>query len=217
MSQSFGVGLWEEFREADLGAIEEFFFSHGSGATHEICPMAQRELWGWLKARGYEAIEHSNVMYLPMTEWVEGAVTDPADVTVRLVGAAEAELWQRTACAGWSEMVGFEEEMKSLVRIMTQRDDALLLLAEIDGIAAGTAAFSVRDGVAEMAGASTVPEWRKRGAQTALILARLRAARESGCDLVAIAAEPGSASQQNAERFGFRVAYTRTKWFRPVG
>jgi hypothetical protein len=25
-------------------------------------------------------------------------------------------------------------------------------------------------------------------------------------------AQPGSASQRNAERHGFRIAYTRTKW-----
>jgi hypothetical protein len=27
-----------------------------------------------------------------------------------------------------------------------------------------------------------------------------------------MAAEPGSASQRNAERHGFRIAYTRVKW-----
>jgi hypothetical protein len=27
---------------------------------------------------------------------------------------------------------------------------------------------------------------------------------------------PGSASQRNAERHGFRIAYTRTKWQKPA-
>ena len=33
-----------------------------------------------------------------------------------------------------------------------------------------------------------------------------------GCDLAMMVAETGSNSQRNAERKGFRVAYTRLKW-----
>jgi GNAT superfamily N-acetyltransferase len=67
-------------------------------------------------------------------------------------------------------------------------------------------------GVALLAGASTVPEGRGKGAQHALLEARLRFAREHGCDLAVINTAPGSASQRNAERHGFRIAYTRIKW-----
>jgi hypothetical protein len=35
---------------------------------------------------------------------------------------------------------------------------------------------------------------------------------ESGCDLAMMGAQPGSASQRNGERQGFRIAYTRIKW-----
>jgi len=40
----------------------------------------------------------------------------------------------------------------------------------------------------------------------------LRYAAEKGCDIAMMCALPGSASQRNAERQGFRVAYTRIKW-----
>lgn len=40
----------------------------------------------------------------------------------------------------------------------------------------------------------------------------LRFAAEQGCDLAMMGAAPGSASQRNAERQGFRIAYTRIKW-----
>ena len=60
--------------------------------------------------------------------------------------------------------------------------------------------------------ASTVPEGRKQGAQLALLDARLRYAAEHGCELAMMGALPGSASQRNAERQGFRIAYTRIKW-----
>jgi hypothetical protein len=53
---------------------------------------------------------------------------------------------------------------------------------------------------------------RRRGLQGALLEARMRYAQEHGCDLAMMVAEAGSESQRNAERQGFRVAYTRMKW-----
>ncbi len=72
--------------------------------------------------------------------------------------------------------------------------------------------MSIHEGVALLAGASTVPEARRRGAQLALLDARLAYAAERGCDIAMMCAQPGSASQRNAERQGFRIAYTRIKW-----
>ena len=40
----------------------------------------------------------------------------------------------------------------------------------------------------------------------------MRYAFDHGCDLAMMVAEAGSNSQRNAERKGFQVAYTRTKW-----
>ncbi|MEP7347030.1 MAG: hypothetical protein ABI877_17295, partial [Gemmatimonadaceae bacterium] len=73
-------------------------------------------------------------------------------------------------------------------------------------------ALSMYEGVGLMAGASTVPAARKQGAQLALLEHRLRFAADAGCDLAMMCALPGSASQRNAERHGFRIAYTRIKW-----
>jgi hypothetical protein len=53
---------------------------------------------------------------------------------------------------------------------------------------------------------------RRRGLQAALLHERLRYAFDHGCDLAMMVAEAGSESQRNAERRGFRIAYTRTKW-----
>ncbi len=73
-------------------------------------------------------------------------------------------------------------------------------------------ALLIHESVALLAGASTIPEGRKQGAQLALLESRLRYAAEQGCDIAMMCALPGSASQRNAERQGFRIAYTRIKW-----
>jgi len=84
----------------------------------------------------------------------------------------------------------------------------------VDGRPIASAALCFCGGVALFAGACTIPEGRRQGAQLALLETRLRYAAERGCDVAMMCAEPGSASQRNAERHGFRIAYTRTKWQR---
>ena len=89
---------------------------------------------------------------------------------------------------------------------------AHLYLAELDGRPVATAAMRMHEGVALMAGASTIPSARGRGAQLALLERRLHDAGENACNLAMMGALPGSISQRNAERHGFRIAYTRIKW-----
>jgi GNAT superfamily N-acetyltransferase len=85
-------------------------------------------------------------------------------------------------------------------------------IVEKDGKVIATAGLVMHDRVALLAGASTIPEARGQGAQRVVLGARLRHAAEAGCDLAMMVAEPGSSSQRNAERNGFRIAYTRARW-----
>ena len=66
-------------------------------------------------------------------------------------------------------------------------------------------------------GAATAPAHRRRGIQTALLAARLADAAAAGCDVAAIVTQPGSKSQQNAQRQGFDLLYTRAVLVRPEG
>lgn len=74
--------------------------------------------------------------------------------------------------------------------------------------------MSIHRGVASLGGAGTLPEFRNRGVQTALILARLEVAAESGCDLAMVATGLDTVSQRNVERRGFQMVYRRSKLIR---
>ena len=69
--------------------------------------------------------------------------------------------------------------------------------------------------------ASTRPGYRRRGAQTALLAARIDAARDAGAVLLAtetgerVPGEPDQ-SHRNIVRAGFREAYLRANWRSPV-
>ena len=102
--------------------------------------------------------------------------------------------------------------MFDLGKVIALKNGSTTFLAEVDGTPAAAGALNISEGAALLAGAATVPEARRNGAQMALLNARLAFARDQGCDLAMMCAAPGSTSQRNAERNGFRIAYTRVKW-----
>jgi GNAT superfamily N-acetyltransferase len=139
----------------------------------------------------------------------------PAGIDIRVIGPDEASLWTEVNARGWThEHPEFEEFMKQIGALLTAREGSACFLATIDGVPAAAGALSLHNGVALFAGASTVPEQRRRGLQSALLQARMAFARGHGCDLAMMVAEPGSNSQRNAQRQSFQIAYTRTKWQR---
>lgn len=91
----------------------------------------------------------------------------------------------------------------------------LLFLARSGGVPAGAAAIRVHAGVAQMCGAATLPAFRRRGVQTALVQRRLMVAAERGAELCVMTTQPGSRSMQNACRQGFSLLYARNVLARP--
>ena len=208
LTQTFGLGIAEPATAAALDEIEHFFKSRRSDVFHEVSPMAGIDLAGTLATRGYRPIELSSVLYQPIDGWQARAVT-PA-VTVRAADEGEADLYARLAARGWSESPEVQPFLEGLARLSLEC--ATCFVAEIGGTPIAAGAVFLHEGVGLLAGASTVPEGRRQGAQLALLDARLQFAVAKGCDLAMMCAAPGSASQRNAERNGFRIAYTRVKW-----
>ena len=208
ITQTFGLGIHEPATDKDLDAIERFFTSRGSAVFHETCPLAGVELFAKLAQRGYRPCELSTVLFQPIDLSARGA--DASGLTVRTVGKDEAALYGKISAQGWSEHPEFMPYIEGFATLSVAV--ATCFVAERDGQPIATAAMFMHDGIALMAGASTVPSGRRQGAQNALLDARLRHATSHGCNLAMMVAGPGSASQRNAERQGFRIAYTRTKW-----
>ena len=208
ITQTFGLGMHQRPADHDLDAIERFFTSRGSAVFHEVSPHAGVEVLAMLAGRGYKPVELSNVMFQPIDDATRRSVNPK--LSVRPVDRSEADWYGSVAARGWSEMPDVLRFISGFAR--SSVECATCFVAELDGQAIATAALFMHGGVALLAGASTVPEGRRNGAQLALLDTRLRTAASQGCDLAMMVATPGSASQRNAERNGFRVAYTRTKW-----
>jgi ribosomal protein S18 acetylase RimI-like enzyme len=88
---------------------------------------------------------------------------------------------------------------------------ALAFVASVDGklVACGTGLVIPQHRVFALCGAGTLAEFRGRGLQTALLRARMAVAAGAGCEYAVVVTQGGSASQRNAERLGFGVAYSK--------
>ena len=91
------------------------------------------------------------------------------------------------------------------------------LVARVGGEVVGGAGSDSSHGITSLFGTSVLPAYRRRGIQQALIQARLLHGRGRGCPLATIQSRPGSATERNAARLGFHVAYTRLVLCRPAG
>ena len=210
ITQAFGIGIFEELSTGTLDTIERFFGDRGAKVDLEVSPLVGVDALNLLCGREYRPIEISNVMIRSVERPEDG---DRGNIRVRLISPEEADLWTEVSARGWShEHPELREFVLQFGALSAAREQSLNFLGEVDGQPGAAGSLWVHAGVAVFAGAATIPELRKRGLQSALLEERMRYASEHGCDLAMMVAEAGSNSQRNAERKGFQVAYTRTKW-----
>lgn len=215
VTQAFALGLNGPVTEADMARMEEFYRAHGSPVNIETCPLADPSLLKLLNDRGYRPIEYSNVFTRELTTGDSRAWPDrTSEVRVRRPAEDEAESYSLVVAKSFFENAEISPEFLGVFTSCFYAAGAFFFTAEVDGVPAGGGMMSIHQGVASLGGTGTLPEYRNRGVQKALLLARLAVAVENGCDLAMVATQPGSGSQRNCERQGFQVVYTRTKFLK---
>jgi GNAT superfamily N-acetyltransferase len=219
VTQAEGLGLNGPVSEEDIERMEKFYRSRGSAVFIEVCPMADPSFIEMLGKRGYRVIEFSNMLIREIDP--HGKFPQPSPgMSIRPAEAAEFRLFAETVSRGFADHFEPTEDLIDTIQQFFSGPGLVPYLVWIDGkpIAGGT--LGIRKGIAGLFGMSTLPEFRRRGVQAALISARLEAGRAAGCDLAMSVTQPSSGSQRNLERQGFRVVYTRTKftreWNQPV-
>jgi GNAT superfamily N-acetyltransferase len=206
-----------------LREIEDAFAVLGAPTQVELAHLADPEIAARLTARGYQLESFENVLGHALTADA-GRVT-PAGVEVRLSRSEESERWLDVVAEGSvhpdTQGVPWHEEFPREMIIEAERDSSeagsVRYAALRDGILAGGATIRLAEGIAQLNGAATVPAHRRRGIQTALLAARLAHAAAAGCDVAVIVTQPGSKSQQNAQRQGFDLLDTRAVLVRQAG
>ena len=210
ITQAFALGLVGPVEEDEIARMEEFFRSRGAATNVELCPYADPSIVEIFRKRGYTLVEFSNVFVRRLAAADAQSSFDGA-VRVRRPEPHEGRLWAETVARGFMPEGELSQTLVDVMATLAHSAAGAYFLAEVDGQAIGGGALIMHEGVASLGGASTLPAFRNRGAQTALLRARLAFAAEQGCELVMVTTMPGTASQRNVERQGFRVVYTRSK------
>jgi GNAT superfamily N-acetyltransferase len=217
VTQAVGLGLAGVVGEEEFDALEQFYASRNEPVRVETSPLADHSLIEQFGRRHYRVTEFTNVMARPVCEEFakESAALD-GEITVERVPRERLDLWNLTVAQGFADGAAVPREILDVMRAFASAPQVECYLARVNAAVAGGGTIIVRDGVAGLFGASTLPAYRNRGVQTALLRRRMMRAAEAGCDLVVCLAQPGSSSQRNVVRRGFEVLYTRVKFERDL-
>ncbi|MBY5585693.1 GNAT family N-acetyltransferase [Rhizobium leguminosarum] len=135
------------------------------------------------------------------------------EVATRQVKVTEAEIFGAMMCAGFN----FPANLTPLWSAIVGKDGWTCFFAELDGRPIATGAMYAADGRAWLGGGATVPEFRNRGAQKALITARLNQGISQGVQTFVVETAQPSAAEPNISHAnlivaGFEQIYTRMNY-----
>lgn len=209
VGRAHGLGFAGEIAPQDIEKVEKFYFDHECDAQVDVCPYADPSLFQTLNQRGFQVAEFNQTL----ARWIRREETFrpriPKGVEIRRVRPGEAREWSQL-----SARVFFAEAASQFADFFlpwAAPEHPLSLAAFVDGkMVAGAGGLLVPEyRMAGFFGAATLEEFRGRGIQSAFMQERLRLAQQAGCDLAITLTMPGTTSQRNVERAGFRVAYTK--------
>lgn len=216
MTKVIGVGISEPLTDQDIDRIEAAYAPYGEQPGWEMATLGDLTAIARLEARGYRLRRIELVLGRDLAR---DAMFDPLPSHVTVTRGHD-EAWARIAVAGFAAADTVEGRdapaeaydtsmLEQVVAQFAGIREVRRYVALVDGLPAGSASARVDGGVYQLCGATTLPAFRRRGVQTALLVARLAEARAEGCDLAVVTVEPGSRSQANVQRRHFTPLYSR--------
>jgi GNAT superfamily N-acetyltransferase len=208
VNRAAGLGMSGPVMDAQVDVVEKFFRSRGAPVMIDICPLADKSLIDLLRSRHYSLHSFMNIYALPLDDAI-GNPPEPQGIRIERVAPTDLDLWVSVTARGFEGTETPGAQAFDILNPNARAAHARCFLAWIGDEPVGGGGMYVHNGVAEFGGAATRIAYRGRGVQSALLRHRLAAAYAEGCDLATTTTRPGSDSQRNIERAGFRLVYTK--------
>jgi GNAT superfamily N-acetyltransferase len=205
LSLASGLGMRGPVLDGDLDHLTDFYRQRDAAASVWVNPFADPSLLEGLGKRGFRVSRFGNMLVRTLDPADANAVTGDNMVKVVTADASQSEEWVNAAETAFGDVPTANRAMAST---MFHRPSSVEFFAKINGEIAAVASMAIHDGVATLSTAATLPRFRSRGVHAALLSARVAYAAANGCDLAAGMNAPGTTSQRNTEKAGFRVIYT---------
>ena len=192
--------------------VEEAYAGREVATQVELSNLADPAIGAALTGRGYQLVSFENVLGRSLNGALEAS---PSGVEVRRSDDSVAyrdvviDGFAHPDVEGVPSHEDFPREVIAKAMADMEKAGVTSYLAFRDGVVAGGGSMRISEGVAQLTGAATALAHRRRGVQTALLSTRLADAVQAGCDVAVVTTQPGSKSQQNVQRRGFHLLYTR--------
>jgi ribosomal protein S18 acetylase RimI-like enzyme len=216
MNKLIGIGLGDALDAGALAEVEAEWESRREPVRVELSTLDDGAAARMLTARGYRLLGFENVLgrRIEASDATDAGVAAAEIVTI---GDEDLERWIRIMLDAFAQPdagpLPTEEhprgELAAVFRDISRMSGVTRYLGMVAGEAAAAASVRFDGGLAQLTGAATLAPFRRRGLQTALTTRRLADAQRAGCDLAVVTTNPGSKSQQNAQRRGFELLYAR--------
>ncbi|MDN4489443.1 GNAT family N-acetyltransferase [Demequina sp. SYSU T00068] len=212
-SRALAHGLTEPVDDALVGRLVDFFRgAEVPAAAIQIPDVLLPGDWDQIAARHHlragrtlvKLIRHRST---PVAE-------APTELRVSGIDARDAPAWAEVLIRGFG--MPTQEDLVAMLASIVGRDFYAYGAFDGDRLVAAANVFIGGD-VAHMAGSSTLPDSRRRGAQAALLRVRIEAATDMGCTWITAEApaedDPeGGESLRTMRRAGFVELYRRRNW-----
>ncbi|WP_438350522.1 GNAT family N-acetyltransferase [Paenibacillus sp. FA6] len=157
----------------------------------------------------YQHSFHSVLYGLPSTE----LPIAPSNIRIiEVVNEQEFDEYAEIHCIGSGMSIADKPHFVNNNIGLLNRPGWKIYLAYLNDIPAAVAVMHLNNETTSLTLATTVPQYRQQGLQTALLHKRMHEAYKGNCDLVVAQAGFGSTSQHNMERIGLQMAWTRAIW-----
>ncbi|HYK89147.1 MAG TPA: GNAT family N-acetyltransferase [Acidobacteriota bacterium] len=213
-----GVGFHEEVEDEVLEEIEQAYFERGSVVQAEIATLVSHTVHTLFTSRGYLLQGFENVLGSNLAE-LNMLPAENEGMEIEIVQPREIDTWIEVVITGFEHpddtgsgsgvSLPTRQAIKDAFAAFLEVPGFRAYLTRVGGAPAGGGGLRIDEGIAQLCGASTLPDFRRRGIQGALLRRRLQDARRAGCDLGIMTSQPGSRSHFNAQRQGFVLLYSR--------
>ncbi|HET6987685.1 MAG TPA: GNAT family N-acetyltransferase [Kribbella sp.] len=211
-SKALGFGFGEPVTPELIAVLTEFYRAQGTPqATIQVAPQVLPS--GWADIAEKEGLAEGGT-FLKLARTPGRLETAPTDLRIATVQPAEREEWADVLMRGFGMP---DQRLAPMAAGVLDRPGWTAYGAwDCDKLVAA-ASVNIRGEVAEFTGAATLPEYRRRGAQSALLAARTRQAETAGVKWLVVETwkpAPGekNPSLDNLLKSGFGIRYERPNW-----
>ena len=196
--------------EKVVSDIIDYYHTREIPVRFELTPAhTSPALLTYLSEAGFYHTDFHTTLYAGLSSELK-----PVDqkITLRRLKKNEFELFAEIYVKGFQMPEFLIDGIAQNNEVLYDNHHWRFFLASIDEEPAGIGVLFNKNGIATLAAAATVPGFRNIGVQTSLLQERLNQAKLLNCRLVVAQAKFASTSQNNMERAGMKVAYTKAIW-----